>query len=96
MSVQSGSAYIPKLSIFSGDPSRSDVSYDVWKYEVECLINEEYSEKVIFQAIRRKASKIAMRLGPDATLDEILEKMESIHGTVEREESLITNFYSAL
>lgn len=37
-----------------------------------------------------------MRLGPDATLDEILEKMESIHGTVEREESLITNFYSAL
>lgn len=96
VSVQSGSTYIPKLSIFSGDPSRSDVSYDVWKYEVECLINEEYSEKVIFQAIRRKASKIAMRLGPDATLDEILEKMESIHGTVEREESLITNFYSAV
>lgn len=100
VSVQSGSTYIPKLSIFSGDPSRSDVSYDVWKYEVECLINEEYSEKVIFQAIRRslkgQASKSAMRLGPDAALDEILEKMESIHGTVEREESLITNFYSAL
>lgn len=51
VSVQSGSAYIPKLSIFSGDPSRSDVSYDVWKYEVECLINEEYSEKVIFRLL---------------------------------------------
>lgn len=36
-----------------------------------------------------------MRLGADATLSQILEKMESIHGTVERGESLLTHFYSA-
>ena len=91
--------FIPKLSTFSGDPSRSDVPYEVWKFEVECLMREGYSECVILQSIRRslrtQASKIAMRLGPDASLTEILDKMESIHGTVDRGESLLTQFYSA-
>jgi hypothetical protein len=36
-----------------------------------------------------------MRLGADATLSQILEKMESIHYTVERDKSLLTHFYSA-
>jgi hypothetical protein len=47
----SGSTYIPKLSIFSGDPARSDVAYEVWKYEVECLLREGYSDTSSYQEI---------------------------------------------
>lgn len=48
---QSGSTYIPKLSIFSGGPARSDVAYEVWKYEVECLMREGYSDRLYFRLL---------------------------------------------
>ncbi|KAK3097682.1 hypothetical protein FSP39_012084 [Pinctada imbricata] len=91
--------HIPKISCFSGDGSKQDTSYDLWRYEVDCLIKEKYSEGVIAQSIRRSlrgdAGKVAMRLGPQAKVQEILDKMHSIFGTVERGETILEEFYSA-
>lgn len=90
--------YIPKISCFSGD-GKHETTYDLWRYEVDCLIKEKYAEGVIAQAIRRslkgEAGSVLMRIGPDATICQILDKMESIFGTVERGETIMERFYSA-
>ena len=91
--------HIPKLSCFSGDGSKSDTSYDLWRYEVDCLIKEKYRKETIAQSIRRSlrgdAGKVAMRLGPEADVQETIDKMESVFGTVERGETILEEFYSA-
>ena len=91
--------HIPKVSCFSGDVSKQDTSYDLWRYEVDCLIKEKYSEEAIAQAIRRSlrgdAGKVAMRLGPEAKVDDILDKMESVFGSLERGEKVLEEFYSS-
>ena len=91
--------HIPKVSCFSGDSSKQDTSYDLWRYEVDCLIKEKYSEEAIAQAIRRSlrgdAGKVAMRLGPEAKVDDILDKMESVFGSLERGEKVLEEFYSS-
>ena len=91
--------HIPKVSCFSGDGSKQDTSYDLWRYEVDCLIKEKYSEEAIAQAIRRSlrgdAGKVAMRLGPEAKVDDILDKMESVFGSLERGEKVLEEFYSS-
>ncbi|CAC5420233.1 unnamed protein product [Mytilus coruscus] len=72
------SRYIPRIVPFSG--SDKDESYDLWKYEIECLQQEKYDEDVILQSMRRsfkgEAGKVAMRLGSKASVKDIMEKME--------------------
>lgn len=66
---------------------------------MDCLIKEKYKEESIAQSIRRSlrgdAGKVAMRLGPGATVTQILDKMESVFGTIERGETIMEQFYSA-
>ena len=38
-----------KISSFSGN-SKSDATYDVWRYEVECLLNESYKPETTSHA----------------------------------------------
>lgn len=89
---------VPKLVLFSGD-RKGEILFDQWRYEVECLQTDGYSENVICLAIRRSlrgpAGRVLMRLGPNATVDEIMYKLDSIYGTVEEKETLMANFYSA-
>ena len=92
--------YIPKLSCYHGDVSKQDVvTYDQWRYEVDCLVKEKYAESIIGQSIRNSlrgnAAKVVMRLGSEASLKEVLDKMESIFGSIERGESVMQEFYSA-
>lgn len=98
-SGSSFSSHIPKISCFSGDGSKNDTTYDLWRYEVDCLIKEKCKEEIIAQSIRRSlrgdAGKVAMRLGPGATVTQILDKMESVFGTIERGETIMEQFYSA-
>ncbi|XP_062618198.1 uncharacterized protein LOC134279798 [Saccostrea cucullata] len=47
------------------------------------------------RSLRGSASRVLMRLGPNASVDEILYKLDSIYGLVEEKESLLANFYSA-
>ena len=93
------SHYIPKISCFSGDGSKQDTTYYLWRYEVDCLLKEKYSEEIVAQSMRRSlrgdAGKVAMRLGPEANVSQILDKMESVFGTIERGETIMEQFYSA-
>ena len=42
----------PRIPIFSGE-DKSEVSFDVWKYEVKCIIREgNYSDTILLQSIR--------------------------------------------
>lgn len=67
---------------------------------MKSLLREEtYKEDMIMQAIRRsvrgEASRILMRLGTGVDIETILEKFESVYGTVYTEEELLAKFYSA-
>lgn len=97
-SAASPSPQFIKISFFSGD-SKSDASYDVWRYEVECLLNESYKPETISHAIRRslkgEASRVVMHLGAGASTRSILDKLDSIYGTVAEREDILAEFYSA-
>ncbi|CAC5366242.1 unnamed protein product [Mytilus coruscus] len=87
------------LPTFSGDNRGDDVSYDLWRYQVACLIKENYRHEIIAQAIRRSvhgtASRIVMRLGVEATVDDVIDRMDSIFGSVDVKEVLLAQFYTA-
>jgi len=92
----------PRISTFTGETpvGKGDTHYDMWRYEVKCLMAEKiHTVDSIFQAVRRslrgEAGRIAMRLGPLADLQELLHKLDSVYGTVELKESLLAKFYSA-
>lgn len=66
-------------------------------YEVKSLLLEEtYTEDMIMQTIRRsvrgEASRLLMGLGTGVDIETILEKFESVYGTVETKEELLANF----
>ncbi|VDI62944.1 Hypothetical predicted protein, partial [Mytilus galloprovincialis] len=91
-------AYLPRISAFSGD-AKTGTPYDLWRYEVQCLIKTGHTHETITMAIRRSlrgdASKVPMRLGPEATIDDIIDKMDSIYGSVDQPEALLGQFYTA-
>ena len=71
--------HFPKIAHFSGDSSK-DVAYDVWKHEVKCIIKESHSNQTIQQAIRSslrgEALRVHTRLGPSATVGQIIDKFD--------------------
>lgn len=89
---------LPKILFFSGD-SKSDATYEVWRYEVECLYQESYRQDVIQQAIRcslkGEASRVVMHLGPVAPIISIVQKLDNMYGTVAEKEDILSEFYSA-
>ena len=91
-------AYLPRISTFSGD-EKIGTSYDLWRYEVQCLVKSGNTHDTIKMAIRRSlrgdASKIPMHLGPTADIDDIIDKMDSIYGSVYPAEALLGQFYTA-
>ncbi|XP_055954761.1 uncharacterized protein LOC130010771 [Patella vulgata] len=92
---------LPKVSFFSGDPaSKSEVSFDVWKFEVEELVQSSYNKEqirqAIFKSLRGEAGKIVMRLGHRVELDRLLKKLNSVFGRVEETQDLLAEFYSTV
>lgn len=91
----------PRLSTFSGDPTaKGDAQFDLWMYEVECLLREGvHSQETVKQAMRKalkgNAARIVMRKGTDATCQEILSCLETVYGLVETGENLLAEFYAA-
>ena len=88
----------PRLANFSGE--KKDCAFDLWKYEVECLSVEGlHTPDSIQQAIRHslkgEAGRIIMRLGPKASVQDILKKLEGVYGVIETKESILSEFYSA-
>ena len=86
-----------RIAIFSG--GKSDSSYELWRYEVMFLSKEGYSKETIMNAIRRslkgEPANVMMRLGPGNSIDEILQKFDSIYGNVLGTEDILAEFYSA-
>lgn len=88
----------PKITVFSGTPGR-DCSFGRWRYEVECLKRSTtYESQTILHAVRKSlrspAAELVTHMGSDATLDELLSKLESIYGSVLSGQTLLQRFYS--
>ena len=88
----------PKISTFSGDvaPGKTEVSYEQWSHEVQC-IKDHYPESVVRESIIRSlkgaVADMACYMGPTASVSEILEKLSVIFGTVVLFDVLMQNFY---
>ena len=91
----------PKFTAFSGEEPRpkTEASYEEWRFEVKCLIEEgEYSEHVIAQAIRKSLRGWAKRelasLGVSPSVEMMLNRLENAFGNVASGQSLLQEFYS--
>ena len=97
--VTAPSYNFPKLPVFSGaeEPSKGEVSYEVWQYEARCL-QKSLPENVLLLSIRTSlrgaARDLLIPLGEDATVDEIIDKLDGFYGNVSSPETLIQSFYS--
>ena len=91
------SGWKPWLVKFNAD--HGNEGYDLWRHQVHSLIKEKHPEKGIFDAIRLslhgKASSIVVRLGAEASITDMLKKMDSIFGEVDTEADLPAALYSA-
>jgi len=88
----------PRLPFFSGEPGK-DSEYDLWKYEVDCLLESGvHGQDTILQAIRKslkgEAALVAMKLGSQASTASLLTKLKSAFGTIRRSSVLMSEFYS--
>ena len=58
-----------------------------------------YHEDLLLQSVRRslkgEASRLAMHLGEDASLSDILQKLEMVYGIVESGTTLLQQFYNS-
>lgn len=89
-----------RISQFSGDAAKSDVSFEQWRFEVKGMLRDEiYSEPAILQAIRRSlrgtAAEFLHNMGEDVTVKRVLDKMERIFGNILPPEAILEQFYSA-
>ena len=89
---------VPQIPFFSGEDQKGDVSFEVWKFELNCLIREcIYPNYLILQAIRKsfrgKLMDNLLTLGENASPSDILNKLESIYGICSSKEVLLQQFY---
>ncbi|KAJ8319722.1 hypothetical protein KUTeg_002721 [Tegillarca granosa] len=89
----------PRLPVFSGAEDNQSTSYEVWNFEVKCLINsQQYPEYLIAQAIRNSlrgtARNMLVSLGENATVRDILNKLDGFYGNVNTSETLMQSFYN--
>ena len=88
------------MPTFSGDTSKSEVTYDLRRNEVDCLLADKtYSEAQILQAahksLRGEAAGVNLRMRTEGTIHDLPAQLEAIYGTVELGETLLSQFYSA-
>lgn len=92
----------PQLSIvpFSGSGGANEVTYETWKFEISTLLKDHnYSksdiESVAKKSLRGKATNVVRRLGIYADVITVINKLDSMYGVVEKNESLLSLFYNA-
>ena len=90
-------AHSVRVSTFSGSPN--DCSFEQFRYDVQCLINQGAAEGVILLAIKRsikgQAQEIALHMGETATVADILKRFEMMFGDVNPPHVLLAQFYAA-
>ena len=89
---------IPKMSAFSGERAKGEVSFEQWSYELQTL-RKTYSDSALREGIEhslRGAEADTMRnLGPDVPLDTIIKKFTIVYGNVKSFDILMQDFYCA-
>lgn len=90
---------IPELPKFSGEEKAPVNMFEVWKYDVNCLIDEGmYPMHIIREAIRKSlkgtARGVLLHLGEHASVVDILTELEGVYGNVQSSERLKEQFYS--
>ncbi|CAC5391167.1 unnamed protein product [Mytilus coruscus] len=78
------SRYIPRIVPFSG--SDKDESYDLWKYEIECLQQEKYDEDVILQSMRRSFKRRGRKSCDAPRIQSICKRYHGKDGNARQEE----------
>ena len=86
---------IPKLSTFSGERVKGEVSFEQWSYELQTL-RKPYSDSALREGIqhslRGAAADTVRNMGPDVPLDTILKKFTIVYGNVKSFDLLMTDF----
>ncbi|XP_060575528.1 uncharacterized protein LOC132732991 [Ruditapes philippinarum] len=91
---------IPKLPQFSGESRPGDCEFEVWKYDLHCLLRGRlYPDHILHEAIRTslkgKARTVLLHLGEWATISDVIAELEAIYGNVSTSEHLKEQFYCA-
>ena len=85
-----------RLPDFSGEAKHT--SFEIYKYEIMCLIQEGVKETNIRAAIRRsvrgQAQKTLLILGTDAKVSDILKKFETTFGPTLSAQTVLANLYT--
>ena len=89
---------IPKLSDFSGEMAKGEVSFELWSYELQTL-RKSYSDSVLRQGIQHSlkgaTADAVHNMGTNVPLDMIIEKFTIIYSNVKSFDLLMRDFYIA-
>ena len=88
---------IPKISQFSGDDLKGDVSFEQWEYEVEILKATHTSSAIreaITKSLKGSAAEALRALGPVATLEQILTSFKGKYGIAASYDTLMSSLYT--
>ena len=86
---------IPKLSTFSGERAKGEVSFEQWSYELQTL-RKTYSDSALREGIqhslRGAAADTVRNMGPDVPLDTIIKKFTIVYRNVKSFDLLMWDF----
>lgn len=90
----------PKINVFTGSGNKSESTYDLWRYDIQCLLRDKSIQKdsihtAIRRSLRGQAGAVVMRLGPEASIEDILHKMDSIYGNAANTVDILRELYGA-
>ena len=89
---------IPKLSAFSGERTKGEVSFERWSYELQTL-RKTYNDSALWEGIQHPlgcaAADTVRNLGPNVPLDTIITKFTIVYGNVKSFDLLMWDFYCA-
>ena len=88
----------PCLSFFSGEdpPGKNEKSYEQWVFDVK-TIRPSYPKgllkEAIFGSLKGNAADIVRGLGPETTVDKVLELLDGVSGRKTNLDILMQDFY---
>ena len=87
---------ISKLSAFSGERAKGEVSFEQWSYELQTLW-KIYSDSALKEGIqcslRGAAADTVRNMGPDVPPETIIKKFTIVYGNVKSFDLLMWDFY---
>jgi len=90
----------PRITPFSGSGMSNEINYETWKFEIRTLQKDSINSKAeietaLKKALRGEAANTVRRLGLNATVTDIIYKLDGIYGAVENSDDLLTEFFKA-